>query len=103
MTASLFQNPADAFRHTASAVVGEHKRAKIENRHCGDFCGDLSYILAHLATTQIIFLIKQTAAPQSSSLLPRTRDVARFQTAVQPYLLAQRGPWHRLSTLKCRQ
>ncbi len=55
IAATLVQNPADAFRHTYQCigVVGEHAREKIENPHCGDFCGDLSYILAHLATSQI--------------------------------------------------
>ncbi len=56
MAASLSQNPADAFRHIYQwvGVVGEsttERRLRIVN--CGDFCGDLSYILAHLATSQI--------------------------------------------------
>jgi hypothetical protein len=38
-------------RANACGRLGEDARAKIENRHCGDFCGDLLYILAHLATS----------------------------------------------------
>jgi hypothetical protein len=37
--------------HRWSSVNARERRLRIVN--CGDFCGDLSYILAHLATSQI--------------------------------------------------
>jgi hypothetical protein len=45
----LFGTCANAF--DLSAVSTPDRRLRIVN--CGDFCGDLSYILAHLATSQI--------------------------------------------------
>jgi hypothetical protein len=45
---TLFGTPGDA---SASSVNAREQRLRIVN--CGDFCGDLSNILAHLATSQI--------------------------------------------------
>jgi hypothetical protein len=50
-----FQNPTDVFRHTELSLrlslSSRERKLRIVN--CGDFCGDLSYILGHLATPQI--------------------------------------------------
>ena len=53
MATSLVQNPVDAFQHTCQWVSLSRRERRLKIVNCGDFCGDLTYILANLATPRI--------------------------------------------------
>jgi len=61
-------------------VVGKHEKRPLRIVHCGDFCGDLSYILANLATSQITLpqLVNRLNLRGLQGFLPSVQQVSIF-------------------------